>query len=323
MAHTENVNILSGSVQDSLEHKKGLSDSDKIQEAVLLVKEIESVDVDHALNKVRNKINDKNKIYRLITVITRVAAVLTLPLLFFSIWHLTASNNTLKLAENSISWQEIQSPVGIRSEVLLPDGTNLWLNAGSKIRYGIPFVRENRQIELTGEAFLHVAKNDKVPFVVNTADVEIKVLGTQFNVKAYPEEKHIEVALKEGSVEFSSLNSEYKKVSTELIPRDYLTFNKEDYKTTIENVDIEKYISWYQNYLIFEDTPMTEWATIIERWYGVKIEFLDEEIGKFHFNGTIKDETMQDVMQILEMTLDISYSIDYKNISIRKSRTNN
>ena len=85
-----------------------------------------------------------------------------------------------------------------------------------------------------------------------------------------------------------------------------------------ENKQIDKYISWHQNILIFENTPMSEVATMIERWYGVKINILDEEIKHYHFNGTIENETIQDVMQILKMTLAISYTVDYKTITISK-----
>jgi len=318
MTDKKNQKIRTQLVPEYLNYRKGLSDSDKKMEAGLLVKEIQSVNVDNAFNKVSYRINHRYKISRTITWITRVAAVLTLPLLAFTIWNLTVQNNSLKLAENSISWQEIQSPPGIRSHVTLPDGSDLWLNADSKIRYCIPFISENRKVDLSGEAFLHVVKNEDAPFIVNTGSTEVRVLGTQFNVKAYPEEKHIEVALKEGSVEFYYVEGDCKNITTEMIPNDYLVFNKEDCEVSKENKKIDKYISWHQNILIFENTPMSEVATMIERWYGVKINILDDEINHYHFNGTIENETIQDVMQILKMTLAISYTVDYKTITINK-----
>ena len=318
MTYKKNKNISTRIVAKFLEFRKGLSDSDKKMQAGFLVKEIESVDVDNAFNKVSKRIIGRHKINRTITWITRVAAVLTLPLLAFTIWNLTVKNNPDRLAENSLSWQEIQSPAGIRSHIVLPDGSDLWLNAESKIRYSIPFIRKNRQIELSGEAFLHVVKNEKAPFVVNACNTKVKVLGTEFNVKAYPEDKQIAVALKEGSVEFHFVKSDCDEVFTELIPNDYLIFYKEDCKVTIENKQIDKYISWHQNILIFENTPLRELATMIERWYGVEIMILDKEIEHYHFNGTIENETIQDVMQILKMTLSISYTVDHKTITITK-----
>lgn len=319
MTHRKPIKFSSESVSESLEHMKGLSESDKKLEAAFLVEEIESVDVERALQMVNRKINGNNKTHRLVSIITRVAAILTLPLLILSIWQFSSISKTNSLTENSISWQEIENPSGIRSKVILPDGSRLWLNAESKIGYNIPFVRESRQIELSGEAYFEVTKNTKAPFIVKTADTKIRVLGTQFNVKAYPEEERIEVALKEGSVEFSVLNSKSKYLQKEMVVNDYLVFDKVENKINIENKNIDQYISWYQNILMFKDVPIIEWARIIERWYGVKIDIADEDIQNYHFNGTIKNETVRDVMQILEMTLDVSYTIDHKNITIQKS----
>lgn len=302
-----------------LKHWKGLNEKEKKLEAIFLVEEIESIDVDRAYQKVIRKIDGNKRTHRLLTRLTKVAAILTIPLLIFSIWQFSSKTNTQRFTENSNSWQEIQNPSGIRSKVLLPDGSCLWLNAESKIGYNIPFVRKNRQIELSGEAYFDVKKNKKIPFIVIAANTKIRVLGTQFNVKAHPEEKQIEVALKEGSVEFVSLNSKSKEVYTEMISNDYLVFDKAENQFDIENKNIDQYISWHQNILIFEDAPMSDWARTIERWYGVKIDILDDEIKNYHFNGTIKDETVRDVMQILEMTLKVSCTIDYKNITIEKS----
>jgi ferric-dicitrate binding protein FerR (iron transport regulator) len=319
MAHKNPIKFSSGSVSRLLERRKGLTENEKKLEALLLVEEIESVDVDRAFQEVSRKITSKNKTRRLFTRLTRVAAILTVPLLVFSVWQLSSRHSSTRFNEYSTSWQEIQNPSGIRSKVSLPDGSCLWLNAESKIGYTIPFVGKNRQIELSGEAYFDVRENKKSPFIVQAADAKIRVVGTQFNVKAYPEEKFIEVALKEGRVIFESPNGKSRKVQTEMIPNDYLVFDKSSIQIDIQNKNIDPYISWHQNTLIFDDTPMLEWSRIIERWYGVRINILDKEIENYHFNGTIKDETVRDVLQILELTLNVSCTIDYKNITIEKS----
>jgi ferric-dicitrate binding protein FerR (iron transport regulator) len=319
MAHKKLKTFSSGSVSDMLKHRKGFTENEKKLEAIFLMEEIASVDVDRAFQEVGKKIDRHNKTRRLFTKLTRVAAILTVPLLVFSIWQLSVRNKTQRITEYYDSWQEIQNPSGIRSKVSLPDGSFLWLNAESIIGYPIPFVGENRQVELSGEAYFDVKKNQKNPFTVKAADAKIRVLGTQFNVKAYPEEKQIEVALKEGRVEFVSLNRSSDEVHTDMNPNDYLLFDKSENQINIENKNIDPYISWHQDMLIFNDTPMSDWSRIIERWYGVKIEILDEEIMNYHFNGTIEDETVRDVMQILELTLNVSCRIDHKNITIEKS----
>jgi len=173
-----------------IEHRKGLSTYDKKLEAAKLIDQAASVDVDKAYKAVSDKINRDNKTRSLFTTLTRIAAVLTIPLLAFTIWSLFFQNDKkapVEMAQNEITWQEIHSPVGMRSHVVLPDGSNLWLNAGSEIKYSIPFTRENREVELSGEAFLDVVKNEQSPFVVKAGNAEVEVLGTQFNVNAYPQ----------------------------------------------------------------------------------------------------------------------------------------
>jgi len=289
-------------MEEFLEFRKGLSAESKKLEAGLLMDKIKTIDVDSAYNKVSQQIKAQNQFTRIISIITRIAAVFSLPLLAFTVWSLFFQENSRQLAENEITWQEIQSPAGMRSHVVLPDGTDLWLNADSKIKYGIPFIRENRQVELTGEAFLKVTKNGKAPFVVNAGAASVKVLGTRFNVKAYPEEEQIEIALSEGSVEFSGTTVEGKKAEATLIPNDFLVLDKQTGNVRLENRDLGKYISWYQNILIFDDTPMPEVAVTLERWYGVKVIVADPEINKYRFTTTFENESLFRVLELLELS---------------------
>lgn len=289
-------------MEEFLEFRKGLSAESKKLEAGLLMDKIKTIDVDSAYNKVSQQIKAQNQFTRIISIITRIAAVFSLPLLAFTVWSLFFQENSRQLAENEITWQEIQSPAGMRSHVVLPDGTDLWLNADSKIKYGIPFIRENRQVELTGEAFLKVTKNGKAPFVVNAGAASVKVLGTRFNVKAYPEEEQIEIALSEGSVEFSGTTVEGKKAEATLIPNDFLVLDKQTGQVLLENKDLNKHISWYQNILIFDDTPMKEVAVTLERWYGVKVIVADPEINKYRFTTTFENESLFRVLELLELS---------------------
>ena len=288
-----------------MEHRKGLSPFDKKLEAAKLIDQAASVDVDKAYHTVSNKINQENKSINIFTVLTRIAAVLTLPLLAFTIWSLflqETEKESVELAQNEITWQEIHSPVGMRSHVVLPDGTNLWLNAGSHLRYGIPFTRDNREVELTGEAFFDVVKNEQSPFVVKTSSAEVEVLGTQFNVNAWNEKEQIQVALKEGKVKFLFVTDEKTKKYCELQPNDLLEFDKTEKTVTRKNTNIEKYIAWHQNIMILDDTPMTELARLLEQWYGVKVVIADEEIKRYKFTTTFDNEPLHRVLELLEIS---------------------
>ena len=298
-----------------IEYRKGLTTFDKKLEAAKLIDQTASVDVDRAYHTVSNKINRDNKTRSIFTTLTRIAAVFTIPLLAFAIWTLffqETEKSPVEMAQNEITWQEIHSPVGMRSHVVLPDGTNLWLNAGSEVKYSIPFTRENRKVELSGEAFLDVVKNEQSPFVVKSGNAEVEVLGTQFNVNAYPEAEKIQVALKEGKVKFKFRKEDGNVKTAELNPNDYLQFDRNDKTARLENTNIEKYIAWHQHIMILDDTPMTELSGMLERWYGVKVVIANEEIKRYKFTTTFDNEPLHRVLELLEISspeIKISYTI--------------
>lgn len=289
-------------IEKFLEFRNGLSSEDKKMEAGLLIEEIKTVNIDGAYHKVSHRIKTQSQTTRIITIITRIAAVLTLPLLAFTFWSLFFHEKQTDLAKNDITWQEIQSPAGLRSHVVLPDGTDLWLNADSKIRYGIPFTRQNREVELTGEAFLKVVKNENAPFIVNAGTASVKVLGTQFNIKAYPDDELLEVALTEGSIEFNRTTDDGKKAAATMVPNDFLAMSLTSGRVRLENKNLNKHISWVKNIIIFDETPMPEVAKILERWYGVKVVVADVEINKYRFTTTFENESLFRVLELLELS---------------------
>lgn len=302
MYENKSIKNIELKIEKFIEFRTGLSSEDKKLEAGLLIDEIKTVDVNRAYQKVSSRIKYQSQTTSIITIITRIAAVLTLPLLAFTVWSLFFQEKPLEIRKNEITWNEIQSPVGMRSHVVLPDGTDLWLNAESKIRYSIPFTRENRQVELSGEAFLKVVKNEEAPFIVNAGAAAVKVLGTQFNVKAYDDEENIEIALAEGSVEFTGTTADGKKAEAKLIPNDFLAMNKTTGKVGLVNKNLNNHISWVKNIIIFDETPMPEVAKTLERWYGVKVVIADAEINKYRFTTTFENESLFRVLELLELS---------------------
>lgn len=314
MFENKTIKNISREIEDFLEFRNGLNSENKKLEAGLILDEIKKVDVDTAFHKVTSRIKAQSQTTQIVTTITRIAAVLTLPLLAFTIWSLFLQQDksaTPNVVQNEITWHEIQSPAGIRSHVVLPDGTDLWLNAESKVKYSIPFTRENRQVEVTGEAFLKVVKNEKAPFIVNAGAASVKVLGTQFNVKAYPEDEQLEIALTEGSIEFNGSTADGKKAAATLIPNDFLAMNKTTGKFRLENKNLNKHILWVKNIIIFDETCMPEVAKTLERWYGVKVVVADAEINKYRFTTTFENESLFRVLELLELSspaIKIKYS---------------
>ncbi|OFY66895.1 MAG: hypothetical protein A2V64_06635 [Bacteroidetes bacterium RBG_13_43_22] len=240
---------------------------------------------------------------------------------------------------------EIAAPIGSKSQITLPDGTKVWLNAGSILRYDSPFNQKDRNVRLEGEAFFDVTRKDGKLFIVETQGITVRVLGTAFNVKAYPNEGSIETTLVHGSLIIEQHSEGNEVNETVLEPNQRAIFIKKEgnlYLSEVENkslkpennkkiesikekiilskqVDTEVFTAWKDNRLIFRNEIFESLAIKLERWYNVKIEIKDDEIKKYHFNGTIENETIQDVMGIIQYTLPISYSIEHNVITIQKN----
>ncbi len=240
-----------------------------------------------------------------------------------------------------VSYNEIKAPLGARSEVLLPDGSKVWLNAGSKITYPDVFNKKNRDILLEGEAYFIVAKNAQLPFNVKTADLNIVALGTEFNVKAYGDEDFVETTLIEGSV--SIWQSQLKQKKSEAIslkPRQKALYIKEDSELTVQDmvviretkpevlkmkkgtvyvaaeVNPEPIVSWKENKLIFKSEEFGNILTKLERKYDVTFSYKSENIRHFRFTGTLEDETLTQVLDVIKLSAPIEYELDGKTVKI-------
>uniref|UniRef100_UPI003217BC3A FecR family protein n=1 Tax=uncultured Draconibacterium sp. TaxID=1573823 RepID=UPI003217BC3A len=289
-----------------VESKKNLTNEEQVFEAGKLIREVEHVDVDSAFQNIQKRISAKGKILRIYSDINRYAAILLLPLIFVSIWALLNKSNE---PTQELVFQEITCPIGMRSQVTLPDGSQVWLNSESVIKYSIPFVRENRSVVLIGQAFLDVTKNENSPFTIQSGNVKVNVVGTQFDFKSYPNDNSVEVILKEGKISLSLLSGENGVSNIEMIPGDHFTFDKTTKSALVSNKNIENYIGWKENKLIFDETPLPELKNILERWYGVEIEIADKSIESYKFTTTFNNESLHQVLELLELSSPIK--IDY------------
>lgn len=297
-----------------IESKKNLLDEEQVFEAGKLIDKIGQVDVDSAFFTVQKRISAKGKIIRIYNAVSRYAAILVLPLLFISIWALL--NRTAE-PTTEFATQQITCPIGMRSQVVLPDGSLVWLNAESTIKYSLPFIRENRSVELLGQAFLDVTKNKKSPFVIQSGNVKVNVLGTQFDFKSYEEDNTVEVTLKEGKINLSLLSGDFESSETEMKPGDHFVFDKTTKKAVVRNTTIDNYIGWKENKLIFDETPMPEMKKILERWYGVEIEITDKTLESYRFTTTFENKSLNQILELLELSSPIR--IDYIPVSIDKT----
>ena len=257
-------------------------------------------------NENRKKHPVAGRIYRWYSV----AAMLLAPILIAGIvWVTEQKQDQLIVAEAPVA-STLYAPMGSRISFSLPDGTKGWLNSGSSLKYSLPF-SNNRQVAVSGEAWLDVAHDESHPFEITTGNSKVKVLGTKFNLNAYPGENHVEVVLEEGKVEFSTQGLPGSAV--EMKPNERLVFRKG--KVTIRPTDVAKYSAWIEGKLVFRADPMIEVARRIERWYNVDVKLMDKDLEKDLISGTFQDDSLEDVFHYLSMTSPIQYKIINQKVS--------
>lgn len=252
----------------------------------------------------------RSKMLKLIGTVSKIAAMLIIGLL------LGLSVQYLKKTE-PVYYTSI-APKGSISQMILPDNTMVFLNSGSEIKYTVNNTSSQREVYLDGEAWFDVAKNKKNPFVVNTQFYTVKVLGTRFNVKAYKTDNDIATTLEEGSIEVlssGSINLSGKKI---LKPGQQFIYNQSTGRIRTKNVSPRLFTSWKENKLIFINMNLKQLIVLLERKYGVDIEVADNIILDYHYDGTIKNETIIEVLDLLKETLPISYRIIGQKVIIQK-----
>ena len=210
------------------------------------------------------------------------------------------------------AYNELVVPVGGECHVLLDDGTDVWLNADSKLKYPIVFNGESREVVLSGEAYFEVKKDNR-PFIVNLESGDITVLGTSFGVSAYPGYPNY-TTLVQGSVRFTSLRRE----QIVLTPGEQAVV---DISGSLKkrSVDVEEFIGWKDGVFIFKDKPLAEIMKILERWYGVHVIFQDESLKELEYTGSLERyNSINTFLQLLEKLEEIRYEIKENTIALFK-----
>ncbi|WP_423127199.1 FecR family protein [Gaoshiqia sp. Z1-71] len=223
----------------------------------------------------------------------RYAAVL---LVLFSIGLITV----YLLGRSTVSQEfftMVKAEPGQIANVVLPDQTQVWLNSGSYIRYSNQYASTNRNIELVGEAFFEVTKNKELPLTVKGSVIDVKVMGTKFNVSAYPDDNYFYVALEEGKVELSS--DQLKNFRYEMMPNDFASFNKETHAMDLKKVNVDLYTSWKDGMINIYNLPLEEVIVKLSKRYNQKFQ-VDNELKQLRYTYTIKNEALSDILTLME-----------------------
>ncbi|MCE4565829.1 DUF4974 domain-containing protein [Maribellus sp. CM-23] len=262
-------------------------------------------------DRIQDEIERREKKTRLLPAgwLLRAAAILLLPVLAVLFYTLT-ENISIKSQYTSAAADslEIIAPIGSRSVVQLSDGSQVHLNYGSKIRYPLFFSGETRDVVLEGEGFFEVAHNPEKPFIVKVGDINVKALGTEFNVLAYPEDNVIQTTLVNGKVvlEQSVADGESKLIGS-MVPGQHVKYNWETEVISSSKGSVERYIAWKDGKLIFEDTPISEMAEKLSRMFNVDIE-VDKEVEDFIYTVTFIDEPLSQILDLMTIATPVRYT---------------
>ena len=324
----EELNVVLNWFEESAGTPEGKRHLFEIWEELVDKEENIKVNFDLLLDKIHHEVNlsqskkllqqanrDTSKFIRrrefFIRILTKVAAIFLLPVIGFALYmflkcHLISNNQ----ASVNQAYNEVFSSVDAITKVTLPDGSNVWLNHNSSLRYPAMFRGKYRTVELKGEGYFEIAHNSKIAFVVNAGEIKVIAHGTTFNLLAYPEEDRIETSLIEGSVELQKSGSEGKIVTLlKMKPTDLAVFHKTINEISTRTVPDDRYFSWKDGKLIFNKEPMDEVAKRLSRWFNVDIQIKDSELYDLTYTATFVNETLPQVMELIALVTPVKYSI--------------
>jgi transmembrane sensor len=201
-------------------------------------------------------------------------------------------------------------------ELVLADGTKVWLNSQSTLKYPEKFTGKTREVYLEGEAFFDVVKNPNQPFIVKTSGLDIRVLGTSFNVNSYKNDDNIYATLVTGKI-FVDL-PEGKTKNLILKPSEGIIFSKKSAELKkLDKADIQLHTAWKQGILVFKDAPFDEVVKRIERWYGVELSHSSIDTRDFRLTAKFEHETLEEVLEFIKLTFPFEYSINGNQVKIK------
>lgn len=220
---------------------------------------------------------------------------------------------------DKVVYNTIIVPYGRRSKIELSDGSQVWLNSGSKLVYPVIFASKKREVYLEGEAIFEVAHDKVHPFMVMAKNHEIEVLGTVFNVSNYSDEKSISTTLKSGSVQINYKGDSFFKSNEtiKITPGTKVDYNKNLHKVSSKKVDVDNYFSWREGVLIFKNHNMEYITKRLSRYYNVNIVIKNKDLAGQTFSGYLDlKENVENVVEIIKETTDFEYNIENKTITI-------
>jgi len=275
---------------------------------------------------VKTLLNNKKPKRQFIHVLAKIAAVLFIPLFAWFIYDLINEKKGIESNYKAIASYELATGVrykvniGIKAMLTLPDSTMIWLNSGSYLDVPKDFGKNNRKVYLSGEGYFDVVSDKTSPFIISTPkSISVRVTGTQFNLSCYENDNNMKLTLLKGSLEL--IREENNEIIT-VKPDEEVIINYQTLESKLDTtVDTKYAIAWKEGNLRFVDTPMAEVVRKMERWFGVQVTVDNPAIYKHTFTADFESESVTQVLNLLEISTNISYEI--KGNKIRLSMSSN
>ncbi len=279
-----------------------VAQAQKVIDQINLLRQMEEIDSDKALQQVKIRIGRNRKV-SFISLMQK-AAVLLIPLLAFALWQTFRLSNI----EENITLNEIVTPPTLRSVFTLPDGTQVWLNGGTSLKYPVRFSGKERLVELDGEAYFKVSSQKNNPFVVKSGDFLIEAVGTEFNSKAFSNEQKIETVLSEGKINILLETQQGRKTMASLEPNQMVTYYRSDKKVIRKKADPTKYLGWINGKIIFRNDHIDEVLNRLEHWYNIEF-VVDPRVDlDYAFTGSFESEELKQLLRYIELTTPVTFS---------------
>lgn len=278
----------------------------------------DAAEVAYALARLKSQVHEKQEKQgrqafskdKILLLITRVAAVLAFPLLLTSIYLFYQTNSTditFGQEQTAENYNTFFASPGAKTQVVLPDGSLVWLNSGSSLSCPPVFSGKLRRVHLEGEAYFEVVSNKQVPMLVETDHLSVKVYGTKFNVNAFADEEIIETTLVEGKVTMIPANERKEYALEPGYAAQYRIDGSEITAWRVE--DMDAFTGWKDGKLLFRNEQFSDIVNDLERWYNVDIELKDPSLGRLNLYATFVDESIEQVFTILSSSIPIK--VDY------------
>ena len=250
---------------------------------------------------------------RILKVYQKVAAFLLIPVIGLGIWYAASQYN-----QSNGQFTETIAPRGQKSQIVLADGTKVWLNSDTKIKYPTNFNENQRDVYLEGEAFFEVTKNAHRPFIVHTTGLSVKVLGTKFNVKAYSDEDNVETSLFEGNINLLMTNPWSKETAVkEVKPGQSLLYSKANREITYNRFPEAEICGWKKNQLIFKDDTFSNLVKKVERWYDVQVVYDEKQFNDRRLTVELYEgERLDRLLEVIRLALSVNYKYEKGKISL-------